>query len=311
MSKDFSNFELEIIKKYLNSQSGSVLLFSNNSELKNSITFEKLQIFSSSNQNISDKIDILLSTDIFREEISKYNQKFDTIIIHDLFEEIKNSELFLKDLTTILTDKGTIICLISNFYNINNIINLLAGQLNPKQISGKLAFSCNLETINLFINKNNFHIDKIFRIKEEFLPEKINLDDSIIPSKLIDMIKKVPDTDTLQYVLMIGKGKSISSENLEFVSEFPKNYLFPKLQEFFEKFSEFEKSISDKDEIISGLEISIKEQKAYTKSAISEKDKLIQGHENSIKEQREYIKNLEEHIHNLESQLKKFKFWKK
>ena len=41
------------------------------------------------------------------------------------------------------------------------------------------------------------------------------------------------------------------------------------------------------------------------------KDKIIEGHENSIKEQQEYIKNLEKQIHQLESTLKKFAFWKK
>ena len=69
--------------------------------------------------------------------------------------------------------------------------------------------------------------------------------------------------------------------------------------------------MSEKDKVIQGHEESIKEQKDYTELALSEKDKVIQGHENSVKEQQNYIKNLEEHIHALESQLKKFKFWKK
>ena len=103
------------------------------------------------------------------------------------------------------------------------------------------------------------HITKLFRIKEEFLPEKTDLDVTIIPSKLVDIIQKISDYNTSQYVLMIGKGKTISSENLEFASQFPKNYLLPKLQELFEKFSELEKSVSDKDKLIQGFEESIKE----------------------------------------------------
>lgn len=322
MSNDLSeNPEFKIIQEHLNLQSGNVLLFSNNSKLRNSLSSEKLQVFSSPNQTISDKIDNFLSTDTFQAEFSKHDQKFDTIIIHDLFEEIKHPGLFLQNLDSILTDEGTIICSISNFYHINNIINLLAG-LHQNYLFDKTLTSYDLDTILFLLNKNNMHITKVFRIKEEFLSEKINIDDTIIPPKLVDIIQKISDHDTLQYVLMIGKGKTISSENLEFVSQFPKNYLLPKLQDFFEKFSELEKSVSDKDKLIHGLENSIKEQKAYTESAIkeqkaytesalSEKNTIIQGHENSIKEQREYIENLEEHIRNLELELKKFKFWKR
>jgi len=44
---------------------------------------------------------------------------------------------------------------------------------------------------------------------------------------------------------------------------------------------------------------------------LSKKERLIEGYENSIKEQKEYIESLNEHIRQLESSLKKFKFWKK
>ena len=398
MSNDLSeNPEFKIIQEHLNLQSGNVLLFSNNSKLRNSLSSEKLQVFSSPNQTISDKIDNFLSTDTFQAEFSKHDQKFDTIIIHDLFEEIKHPGLFLQNLDSILTNEGTIICSISNFYHINNIINLLAG-LYQNHLFDKTLASYDLDTILFLLNKNNLHITKLFRIKEEFLPEKTNLDVTIIPSKLVDIIQKISDYNTSQYVLMIGKGKTISSENLEFASQFPKNYLLPKLQELFEKFSELEKSVSDKDKliqgfeesikemttysgtsfkkkdkvihgledsikevlsstslikkdkiieghedsikkqakiieghedsieeqktytstslikkdkIIHGLEESIEEQKTYTNTSLTNKDKIIEGHENSIKEQQEYVKNLEKQIHQLESTLKKFAFWKK
>ena len=39
--------------------------------------------------------------------------------------------------------------------------------------------------------------------------------------------------------------------------------------------------------------------------------KIIQGHDASIKEQKDYIENLEKNIHDLESRLAKFAFWKK
>ena len=168
-----------------------------------------------------------------------------------------------------------------------------------------------LNNFLLFLNQSNMHTTKLSRIKQEFSSESMNLDDTLIPSQLIEMYQQIPDHDVTQYVFMIGKGKSVSSETLDFSSQFPKNYLLPKLQEFFEKFTEFEKSIIKKDKIIQGHEKSIQEQKDYIELALSEKDKIIQGHENSIQEQKDYIENLEEHIHSLESQLKKFVFWRR
>ena len=155
------------------------------------------------------------------------------------------------------------------------------------------------------------HTTKLTRVKQEFSSESMNLDDTLIPSQLIEIYKKIPDHDVTQYVFMIGKGKSVSSETLDFSTQFPKNYLLSKLLEFFEKFTEFEKSIIKKDKIIQGHEKSIQEQKDYTESALSEKDKIIQGHEKSIQEQKDYIKNLEQHNKQLQSQLKKFMFWRR
>ena len=180
------------------------------------------------------------------------------------------------------------------------------------------------------------HTTKLTRVKQEFSSESMNLDDTLIPSQLIEMYKKIPDHDVAQYVFMIGKGKSVSSETLDFSSQFPKNYLLPKLKEFFEKFTEFkdalskkdkviegyEKSIQDltfnaaptlakKDKVIEGLEHSITEHKTYTETALSKKDKVIEGLENSIAEQKDFLKNLKTHNEQLESQLKKFKFWRR
>ena len=123
---------------------------------------------------------------------------------------------------------------------------------------------------------------------------------------------------------------------MDFSTQFPKNYLLPKLQEFFETFVELktsiikkdkiiqghEESIKDiannavpalakKDKVIEGLENSIEEQKNYAGAALAKKDKIIQGYEESIKEQKDYIENLKKHNNQLESQLKKFKFWRR
>ena len=375
------NVELKIIQHHLESVSGNVLLCSNDSNVINFhlISSENLQVLSNSDKTISDHIDNLLLTNSLEE-----NKKFDTIIIHDLFEQIKNPELFIQHLNSVLNDNGTIICSISNFSHINNILNLLIGNVDNNFFNTSRFYDLN--NFLLFLNKNNMHTTKLTRVKQDFSSESMNLDDTLIPSQLIEMYQQIPDHDVTQYVFMIGKGKSVSSESLNFSSQFPKNYLLPKLQEFFEKFTEFkdalakkdkvieglensikditgysgsalskkdeviegyEKSIQDltsnavpalakkdkvieglensikditgysgsalskKDKVIEGLENSIDEQNTYIETALSKKDKVIEGLENSITEQKDYIKNLKTHNEQLESQLKKFKFWRR
>ena len=301
--------ELEIIQQHLESVSGNALLISNDSKLINSISSDNLQVLSNPDKIVSDHIDTLLSTNTLEENISKENKKFDTIIIHDLFEQVKNPELFAQHLNSVLNHNGTIICSISNFSHINNTVNLLIGNIDNTFFSTSRFYDLN--NFLLFLNENNMHTTKLSRIKQEFSSESMNLDDLFIPSQLIDMYQKIPDHDVAQYVFLIGKGKSVSSESLDFSSQFPKNYLLPKLQEFFEKFTEFENSIAKKDKVIEGYEESIQEQKEYTELALSKKDKVIQGHEESIKEQEDYLQNLKKHNNQLESQLKKFKFWRR
>jgi hypothetical protein len=346
--------ELQLIQQHLESVSGNVLLCSNDSTVPNLLSNHNVQLLSNVDQPISDYVDTLLLTNTLEANILKEDKKFDTIIIHDLFEQVKNPELFLQHLDSVLNDSGTIICSISNFFHINNIFNLLIGNINNNFFNTSRFYDLN--NFLLFLNENNMHTTKLSRIKQEFSSESMNLDDSFIPSQLIDMYQKIPDHDVAQYIFMIGKGKSVSSESLNFSSQFPKNYLLPKLKEFFEKFIEFKDALAKKDTVIQGLENSIKdimgtgtalakkdtviqgyeesikEQKNYTGTALAKKDtviqgyeeslkiyektfkkqeEIIQGHEESIKEQKVHLQNLKKHNNQLESQLKKFKFWKR
>jgi hypothetical protein len=261
--------ELQIIQQHLEYISENVLLISNDSNIINQLSSNNLQILSNPDKTISDHVDNLLLTNTLEDNILKENKKFDTIIIHDLFEQIKNPELFIQYLDSVLNENGTIICSISNFSHINNTVNLLIGNIDNNFFNTSRFYDLN--NFLLFLNKNNMHTTKLSRITQEFSSESMNLDDTLIPSQLIDMFKNIPDHDVTQYIFMISKGKSVSSELLNFSSQLPKNYLLPKLQEFFEKFIEF-------------------------KDALAKKDKVIHGYEESIKEQKNYIQNLEKHI---------------
>jgi hypothetical protein len=288
----------------------------------------------------------LLLTNTFHNELSKFDQKFGTIIIDNLLEQINYPELFIRNLTSILDSEGIIICSTSNFFHITNIINLLTGNIFRNEYNNTIFDS--LEKFLQFLNQNNLHVTKVSRIKKEFSSQEMNIDDTLIPPELLGMIEKISDSDTLKYIFMIGEGKTFSTENFEFISQFPKNYLLPKLKEFFEKFSELGdkleqqkkyteslvkeidsmtdgRSLTEKEKLIEGYKKSVVEQKEYTRQALSAKEKLIrghedsiqklkkiiQGHEASIKEQKDYIENLEKNIHDLELRLAKLAFWKK
>ena len=338
--------ELQIIQEHLDHASGNVLLCSDNSDMINSLSNENLQVLSNTSHSLSIHIDNLLLTNTFHNELSKFDQKFGTIIIDNLLEQINYPDLFLRNLVSILDGGGTIICSTSNFFHITNIINLLIGNIFHGEYNST-RFNT-LEKFLQFINQNNLHVTNVSRIKKEFSSQEMNLDDTLIPPELLGMIEKISDSDTLKYIFMIGEGKTVSTKSFDFVSEFPKNYLLPKLKEFFEKVSELGdkleqqkkyteslvkeidsmtdgRSLSDKEKLIEGYRKSVKEQKIYTGRSLSEKEKLIKGHEDSIKklkkiiqghessitEQKNYIENLEKNIHDLESRLGKLAFWKK
>ena len=261
--------ELQIIQQHLESVSGNALLISNDSDIINQLSSDNLQVLSNPDKTISDHVDTLLLTNSLEENISKENKKFDTIIIGNLFEQIKNPKSFLQHLDSVLNDNGAIVCSISNFSHVNKIFNLLIGNIESTFFNTSRFYDLN--NFLLFLNQSNMHTTKLSRITQEFSSELMNLEDTLIPSQLIDMYKKIPDHDVAQYVFMIGKGKSVSSETLNFSSQFPKNYLLSKLQEFFEKYNEFESSISKKDDVISGYESSINQLTDHINSIESSK----------------------------------------
>ena len=268
------NTELEIIQEHLENNSGNTLLCSNDSNAINLILTKNSKILSNSDQPLSNYIDNALLTNTGHNIFLKYNQKFDTIIIHNLFEQIKKPKLFLQHLDSILNKDGLIVCSISNFFNIDNIFNILINNKNNNFFNTSQFYD--LDRFLLFLNNNNMHVIKLFRIKQKVLSKTNNLDDTLIPLQLIDIYQKIPDHDVTQYIFMLRKGKSTNSETLNFSSEFPKNYLLSKLQEFFEKFTEYENTIQKQKNMILGYENSIEKLTNHINSIESSKSwKLI------------------------------------
>ncbi|SVE06236.1 uncharacterized protein METZ01_LOCUS459090, partial [marine metagenome] len=145
-SNNSKNSELQIIQEHLDHVSGNVLLCSDDSDLINSLSNENLQVLSNASHSLSIHIDNLLLTNTFHNELSKFDQKFSTIIIDNLLERINYPELFLRNLTSILDDEGVIICSTSNFFHITNIINLLIGNILHSE-----SYSTRFNTLEKFL----------------------------------------------------------------------------------------------------------------------------------------------------------------
>ena len=153
------NSEIQIIQEHLDHASGNVLLCSDNSDMINSLSNENLQVLSNTSHSLSVHIDNLLLTNTFHNELSKFDQKFSTIIIDNLLERINYPELFLRNLTSILDDEGVIICSTSNFFHITNIINLLIGNILHNEFNNTRIDT--LEKFLQFLNQNNLHVTKV------------------------------------------------------------------------------------------------------------------------------------------------------
>ena len=152
-SNTSKNSEIQIIQEHLDHASGNVLLCSNNSDMVNLLRNENLQILSNESHSLSIHIDNLLLTNTFHNELSKFDQKFSTIIIDNLLERINYPELFLQNLTSILDDEGVIICSTSNFFHITNIINLLVGNILHNEFKNTRFDT--LEKFLQFLNQNH------------------------------------------------------------------------------------------------------------------------------------------------------------
>ena len=193
-SNTSKNSEMQIIQEHLDHASGNVLLCSDDSDMINSLSNENLQVLSNASHNLSVHIDNLLLTNTFHNELSKFDQKFGTIIIDNLLERINYPELFIRNLVSILDDEGVIICSTSNFFHITNIINLLVGNVLHNEFNNTRFDT--LEKFLQFLNQNNLHVTNVSRIKQEFSTQEMNLSDTLIPSELLGMIEKISDSNT-------------------------------------------------------------------------------------------------------------------
>jgi hypothetical protein len=206
------------------------------------------------------------------------NKKFDVIVIEKTLENIRNPVDLLLKLQNYLESDGYFICVISNFLFAPNRINFLNGDLDSQFEETTFETNPNFYTLDSFLlllDKANLKITQLNRIKQKFniLPNFI-LNNLPFSNGLIDSILMDPESETISYVLKVESGQNLSPKLRQYLLQtFPKNIVTSHLNS---KNEFLQKVISDKDEMISGLETTISDKDIHLQKVISDKDKFLQ-----------------------------------
>ena len=210
------------------------------------------------------------------------DEKFDVIIIDKIQESLENSTKILQQLQNLLENNGFFVCVVPNFLFAPNRINLLNGDLDSKIFNANLSFYT-LDTFFLLLDNANLKITQVNRIKQKSTVFSNSILNYLTYSNnLIDSILQDPESDTIYYVLKVEPGQTVPTKVRQYILEtFPKNIASDSLNSKNE-FSK--KSISAKDEMITGLETTINDKDKFLEKVIAAKDEMITGLERSIDE---------------------------
>ena len=237
--------------------------------VKNNVSFTELK--SKLNLSRIDYFDKLSAEKSWTDELLNLENNFDLIILDDLLEYTKNPELLLENLSNYLSADGYAIVTIKNFFYSENIYKILSGIMPQISLN-----SYDLDSFNLFLNQSNFIISELKRNQNIFnFGSNSNLDSFNFPNPIIESLKKNPEFEVTSYTIKIRKNLSTNIQAKKWIFNFPKNYFLDDLKNKFDYYSSIETAIPDKDNVISGLENSLKETKSYYEDYIKVKDKII------------------------------------
>ena len=210
----------------------------------------------------SGNVDSLNTKKLFRDE------KFDVIIIDKILESLENPTKILQQLQNLLENNGFFVCVVPNFLFAPNRINLLNGDLDSKIFNANLSFYT-LDTFLLLLDNANLKITQVNRIKQKsnvFSNSTLNY--LTYSNNLIDSILQDPESDTIYYVLKVEPGQTVPTKVRQYILEtFPKNIASDSLNSKNE-FSK--KSMSAKDEMITGLETTINDKDKFLEKVIED-----------------------------------------
>jgi len=232
----------------------------------------------------SENVDSLNTKKLFGDE------KFDAIVIDKILESLENPTKILQQLQNLLENNGFFVCVVPNFLFAPNRINFLNGNLNSQRSNTNLGLYT-LDTFLLLLDNANLKITQVNRIKQKsnvFSNSTLNY--LTYSNNLIDAVLQDPESDTISYVLKVERGQTVPAKVRQYLLEtFPKNIVSDGLNSK----NEFtKKSITAKDEMVAGLETTIKDKDKFIEKVISAKDEMIAGLEKSIDENKLDIKKI-------------------
>ena len=237
--------------------------------VKNNVSFTELK--PKLNLSRIDYFDKLSAEKSWTDELVNLENNFDLIMLDDLLEYAKNPELLLENLSNYLSTDGYVVATIKNFFYSENIYKILSGIIPQISLN-----SYNLDSFNLFLNQSNFIISELKRNQNIFnFGSNSNLNIFNFPNPIIESLKKNPEFEVISYTIKIRKNLSTNIQAKKWIFNFPKNYFLDDLKNKFDYYSSIETAIPDKDNVISGLEDSLKETKSYYEDYIKVKDKII------------------------------------
>ena len=258
----------------------------------------------------SGNVDSLNTKKLFGDE------KFDVIIIDKILE---NPTKILQQLQNLLENNGFFVCLVPNFLFAPNRINLLNGNLDSQISNTNLSFYT-LDTFLLLLDNANLKITQVNRIKQKsnvFSNSTLNY--LTYSNNLIDAIFQDPESDTISYVLKVEPGQTVPTKVRQYLLEtFPKNIASDSLNsknEFTYKTKSdkdkfLEKVITEKDDMIAGLETTINEKDEFLEKVISAKDEMITGLETTINDKDKFLEKVIEDYKLDIKKIKSSKAWK-
>ncbi len=238
---------------------------------KNKVNFSEIKITSDLLYDHLDKISI---EKLWNSKLSNLEKKYDLIILNDLIEQIDKPEIFLKHISNYLLDDGSIIITIKNFSYIKNILQILNGTFLKNNFLNSNRNVYDLDTFILFLSRLNYSIIKLDRIYENSKYDSTNnLNEFSFPSQVLESFNEDPESKVVLYIFRIIKNDLDDSQMLNWISKFPKNYFMDSMRKKFDFYSNLEQSIKDKDNVILGLENSLKETKIYFEQVLKDKEK--------------------------------------
>ena len=238
----------------------------------------------------------------FEQLISEYKEKkFDIVFLGNNLITIMDPQKFLEKLHSILNSNANVICIIPNFSYGLTRLDLLNGNIKYESdsiIAHQNTFT--LESAVRLFKQTNYDIKQLYRKKGEIIPKNSHLGNYEFPKELLDSILSDFESSVLEYFIQFSPSKNQNSKINDYVYDFSRNQVTEKLKEKIENYTNkidelhyltnfLKNSIKTKDEVIKGLQNSVKEQEEMIDTSSQEKQKVIDGLQSSVKELEEMI----------------------